>query len=164
MSGTRPCGRWSPKTGRAARPASTFVRSGRGRPPRDPFSTVAVMPRARVLADLTPLRESRDYRLLFSGQVSSYLCRQFTVVAIPIQVFAITHSSLAVGLVGLASLGPLIGFSLAGGAFSDAFYRRRLLLINQVLLAATSAVLAFNATVSHPALCPLYVFGALSAG
>jgi MFS family permease len=122
------------------------------------------MPRARVLADLTPLRESRDYRLLFSGQVSSYLGRQFTVVAIPIQVFAITHSSLAVGLVGLASLGPLIGFSLAGGAFSDAFDRRRLLLINQVLLAATSAVLAFNATVDHPALWPLYVFGALSAG
>jgi MFS family permease len=122
------------------------------------------MPRARVLADLTPLRESRDYRLLFSGQVSSYLGRQFTVVAIPIQVFAITHSSLAVGLVGLASLGPLIGFSLAGGAFSDAFDRRRLLLINQVLLAVTSAVLAFNATADHPALWPLYVFGALSAG
>ena len=59
------------------------------------------MPRARVLADLTPLRESRDYRLLFSGQVSSYLGRQFTVVAVPIQVFAITHSSLAVGMVGL---------------------------------------------------------------
>src|SRR5207302_5549086 len=97
-------------------------------------------------------------------QVSSYLGRNFTVVAIPIQVFAITHSSLAVGLVGLASLGPLIGFSLAGGAFSDAFDRRRLLLINQVLLAATSAVLAFNATADHPALWPLYVFGALSAG
>jgi len=120
--------------------------------------------RRRLFADLTPLRESRDYRLLFSGQVASYIGRQFTVVAVPIQVFAITRSSLAVGLVGLASLGPLIGFSLAGGAFSDAFDRRRLLLINQVLLAATSAVLAYNASGSHPALWPLYLFGALSAG
>jgi ENTS family enterobactin (siderophore) exporter len=47
------------------------------------------MPRAKVLADLTPLRESRDYRLLFSGQVASYIGRQFTVVAIPVQVYAI---------------------------------------------------------------------------
>ena len=117
-----------------------------------------------MLADLTPLRESRDYRFLFGGQVSSYLGRQFTVVAIPIQVYDITHSSLAVGLVGLASLGPLIVFSLAGGALSDAFDRRRLLLINQVLLAATGSVLAYNATVDHPALWPLYLFGALSAG
>jgi len=122
------------------------------------------MPRRRVLADLTPLRESRDYRLLFSGQVASYIGRQFTVVAIPIQVFAITHSSLMVGLIGLASLGPLIVFSMAGGALSDAFDRRRLLLINQVLLAATSTVLALNATLDHPALWPLFLFGALSAG
>jgi MFS family permease len=117
-----------------------------------------------VLADLTPLRESRDYRFLFSGQVASYVGRQFTVVAIPIQVFNITHSSLMVGLVGLASLGPLIMFSLAGGALSDAFDRRRLLLINQVLLAATSTVLALNATLKHPMLWPLFLFGSLSAG
>src|SRR5438045_3467397 len=122
------------------------------------------MPRSRVLADLTPLRESRDYRFLFSGQVASYIGRQFTVVAIPIQVFAIPPSSLVVGLVGLASRGPLIIFSLAGGAMSDAFARRRLLVINQVLLAATSTVLALNATLDHPPLWPLFVFGSLSAG
>ena len=117
-----------------------------------------------MLADLTPLRESRDYRFLFSGQVASYIGRQFTVVAIPIQVYAITKSSLMVGLVGLASLGPLIVFSLAGGAMSDAFDRRRLLLINQVLLAATSATLALNATLKHPMLWPVFLFGSLSAG
>src|SRR5205823_13575016 len=115
-------------------------------------------------ADITPLRESREYRLLFYGQVTSYLGRQFTVVAVPIQVYAITKSSLAVGLVGLASLGPLIGFSLAGRALSDAFDRRRLLLVPQLLLAGTGTVLALNANAAHPALWPLYLFGALSAG
>ena len=58
----------------------------------------------------------------------------------------------------------LIGFSLAGGALSDAVDRRRLLLAVQVVLAATSVALAFNAGAGHPALWPLYVFGALSAG
>src|SRR3954466_12783301 len=114
------------------------------------FSTVALMPRGRLLADLTPLRESRDYRLMFSGQVASYIGRQFTVVAIPIQVYDITHSSLAVGLVGLGSLPLLIGFSLMGGALSDAFDRRRILLAMQVLLAATSVALALNAGFDEP--------------
>ena len=122
------------------------------------------MPKGRVLADLTPLRESRDYRLMFIGQVTSNIGRQVTVVAIPIQVFDITHSSLAVGLVGLASLPPLIGFSLASGALSDAFDRRRLLLLMQFLAAATSVALALNASLGRPALWPLYLFGALSAG
>jgi len=122
------------------------------------------MPRGRVFADLTPLRESRDYRLMFSGQVASYLGRQFTVVAIPFQVWDITKSSLAVGLVGLASLPTLIIFSIGGGALSDAFDRRRILLAMQVVLAGTSAALAVNAGADSPALWPLYVFGALSAG
>src|SRR5436305_7959306 len=119
--GTRRCARSCPRTGPAPRRGSTFWRSGTGTAARPhTFSTVGCMPRSRVLADLTPLRESRDYRFLFAGQVASYIGRQFTVVAVPIQVFAITHSSLAVGLVGLASLGPLIAFSLACGALSDA--------------------------------------------
>jgi len=117
-----------------------------------------------VLADLSPLRESPQYRLLFAGQVASYLGRQFTVVAVPIQVFRQTHSSLAVGMVGLAQLGPLIGFSLIGGALADAVDRRRQLLVVQILSMATSAGLALNAAVAHPPLWPVYVLAACSAG
>ncbi len=73
------------------------------------------MPRPRLLADLTPLRASRDFRLLFAGNSVSYLGRQLTVVAIPYQVFTITDSSLAVGMIGLVTLLPLVTFSLAGG-------------------------------------------------
>ena len=57
----------------------------------------------RLLADLSPLRESRDFRLLFIGGGVSHLGRQLTVVAIPYQVFLITGSSLAVGM-GIATL------------------------------------------------------------
>ncbi|MBV8985949.1 MAG: MFS transporter, partial [Acidimicrobiia bacterium] len=122
------------------------------------------MPRRRVLADLTPLRESRDYRLLFSGQVASYIGRQFTVVAIPIQVFKITHSSLDVGLVSMAQLVPLVAGSLIGGAIADSRDRRRLLMVTLVLLALAGVPLALNARAAHPALWPIIAFSALAAG
>ena len=128
------------------------------RPPR------RIHPRPRLLADLTPLRASHDFRLLFAGNSVSYLGRQLTVVAIPYQVFTITDSSLAVGMIGLVTLLPLVIFSLAGGAIADAIDRRKLLLITQILSAATSAGLALNAGSSSPRLWPIYVLAALSAG
>ncbi len=121
-------------------------------------------PRPRLLADLTPLRVSRDFRLLFTGNAVSYLGRQLTVVAIPFQVFTITGSSLAVGMIGLATIVPLVTLSLAGGAIADAVDRRKLLLVTQLLSAATSAGLALNASSSSPRLWPIYVLAALSAG
>lgn len=121
-------------------------------------------PRPRLLADLTPLRVSRDYRRLFVGAGVSYFGRQLTVVAVPFQVFLMTRSSFAVGMVGLATVGPLVTFSLAGGAVADAVDRRKLLLVTQVLSAMTSAGLALNAGSSAPRLWPIYVLAALSAG
>jgi MFS family permease len=118
----------------------------------------------RLFADLSPLRESRDYRLLFSGQAVSNVGRQVTVVAVPFQVFELTHSSLAVGMIGLASLPPILVLSLVGGAVADAVDRRKLLLVVQVLMGLTSTALALNAMQRHPALWPLYVLGPLASG
>jgi MFS family permease len=118
----------------------------------------------RFLADLSPLRESRQFRLLFIGQMVSWMGRQLTYVAVPYQVYELTHSSLAVGMVGLAALGPLILFSLIGGSVADAMDRRRLLLITQVLMVAMSVGLALNAQRARPSLWPLYVLSALIAG
>ena len=120
--------------------------------------------RRRLLVDLSPLRYSRDYRWLFWGQAVSWLGRQVTAVAIPYQVYLLTESSLAVGLVGLANLGPLVGFTLAGGAVADAVDRRKLLLVTQVLLALASVGLAVNASLDDPVLWPIYVLSALIAG
>jgi MFS family permease len=120
--------------------------------------------RPRLLADVTPLRVSRDFRVLFAGSAISYLGRQLTVVAIPFQVFLITRSSLAVGMVGLVTVVPLVALSLAGGAIADAVDRRKLLLVTQILSASTSAGLALNAGSASPRLWPIYVLAALSAG
>ena len=122
-------------------------------------------PRAarRLLIDLTPIRRSRDFRLLVGGELVSVLGNQLTTVAVPFQVYQLTHSSLVVGLVSVTQLFPLIAGSLLGGSVADAMDRRRLLMIAQVLMAACSAGLAVNADLG-PALWPLFVLPALSAG
>jgi MFS family permease len=115
-----------------------------------------------VLLDLKPLRRSRDYRALLAGLGISVLGNQLTTVAVPFQVYAITRSSLVVGLVSLAQLFPLIFGSLLGGSLVDAVDRRRLLIVVEAIGAAASAGLAVNADVG-PALWPLFVFPALTA-
>ena len=119
--------------------------------------------RARVLIDLAPLRRSRDLRLLVLGELGSVLGTQLTTVAVPYQVYQLTHSSLDVGLVSLAQLFPLIGGALLGGSVVDAMDRRRLLMAAQVLMAGCSAGLAVNTDLGT-SLWPLFVLPALAAG
>jgi MFS family permease len=116
----------------------------------------------RILIDLTPLRRSRDYRTLVSGLGASVLGTQLTQVAVPFQVYAISRSSLMVGLVSLASLFPLIFGSLLGGSLVDAMDRRKILLIVETLGALSSTALALNSDFG-PHLWPLFVFPAFTA-
>jgi MFS family permease len=64
------------------------------------------------------------------------------IVAVAWQVFLLTHSAVALGLIGLFQAIPRIIFSLVGGMFADVFDRRKLLLVIQIVLAVLSAVLA----------------------
>jgi len=116
-----------------------------------------------VFVDISPLRDSRQFRLLFFGQVASRLGQQVTAVAAPIQVFAITGSTLAVGFLGLVQFPALLFGAFLGGALSDAFDRRRILLVGHVLLAATSAALAANAMVDNPSVPIVYALTTLNA-
>ncbi|MFQ5554304.1 MAG: MFS transporter [Acidimicrobiia bacterium] len=117
----------------------------------------------RFFVDITPLRSSRQYRLLFSGQIVSLIGRQLTVVAAPIQVFQLTGSTLAVGLLGLAQFPALLLGSILGGTLSDAMDRRRLLVVTQVLLGATTVGLALNASLSAPSTTAVYALTAANA-
>ena len=118
----------------------------------------------RIFIDLGPLRESRGFRLLFAGEFVEVFGSQLIAVAIPFQVYALTRSSLQVGLVSLAQLLPLIAGALIGGSLGDAFDRRRILLVASALLALTSGGLAVNAAAAHPSLVALYLVSALAAG
>jgi MFS family permease len=94
--------------------------------------------------DTTPLRDP-NYRRLFWGVAATMLGQQMTLVAVPFQVYALTGSSLLVGVTSIVALVPLVVFGLLGGAIADAMDRRRLMLITSVGAAVTSALLALQA-------------------
>lgn len=117
-----------------------------------------------AVVDVTPLREAPGFRWLFLGFFFVQGGRQLTVVAVPFQVYELTGSTLAVGLLGLAQLIPLLLLSLLGGALADAVDRRKILIWSPIVLALTSAGLMWNAAVDHPLLWPLFVLSAVNAG
>lgn len=108
--------------------------------------------RARSLAvDLAPLRDSVPYRALWIGQVVSLIGTQMRLVAVPFQVFELTGSTVAVGLIGLVEVVPLIVFSIIGGALADAFDRRKIIAfatVGLMLDAVALAVLSFSGDAS----------------
>ena len=117
----------------------------------------------RLFVDTTPLRVSPDFRRLWIGQAVSALGLMITAAALPYQVFHQTGSSLQVGLLGLAQLGPLIVFSILGGALADSHDKRRVLLSVTATGFVCSALLALNASLDHPQLWLLYGLGAVSS-
>jgi MFS family permease len=118
----------------------------------------------RVAIDVSPLRASRDFRLLWFGQLVSLTGRQMTTVALPLQVFQLTGSSLAVGLIGLVQVVPLIVLSIAGGAIADRWDRRTVILWAEFGMAGSSGALLAGALAGHPPLWFLYVVTGLQAG
>jgi len=86
----------------------------------------------RVAVDVRPLRHDA-FRRLWLGQGVSVVGFQLTGVAVAVEMFDITRSSLWVGLIGVAALVPLVVFGLYGGAVSDAVDRRRLLVVSSYL-------------------------------
>ena len=87
---------------------------------------------ARTLpTDLTPLRASTDFRRLWIAGTVSEIGHQAAVVTLFYHVYRLTHSSAAVGLIGLAQLLPLMGTALLVGWVIDRVDRRRLLLATE---------------------------------
>ena len=135
-----------------------------GSPPHDP-QPKGFLARARGhLVDVTPLRVSRDFRKLFIGRSISDFGDEIVAVVVPFQVYEITGSTLAVGLIGLVELVPVFVFPIVGGAFADALERRRLTIVTHLILVVMSAFMAVNAFLDEPLLWPLYAFAFVSAG
>ena len=117
-----------------------------------------------ALADLTPLRESADYRRVWFGQSVSSIGQQMTAVALSVQVYTLTHSTFATGVTSLCSLVPLIVLGLYGGAIADTVDRRKLGLVGAAGLAGVSAILTAQAALGLGRVAVLYAAAALQGG
>ncbi|MDA8061279.1 MAG: MFS transporter [Actinomycetota bacterium] len=111
----------------------------------------------RLAVDTTPLRESPPFRRLWVGTGLSSIGSSMTQYAVALQVFLISHSSLDVGLIGLAVAVPTVTVSLTAGALIDRVERRAMVLACTSAQAALSAVLAYQAIAHLGQLWLLYV-------
>lgn len=98
----------------------------------------------RILVDTGPLRQ-RDFRRLWGAGAITAVGAQLTAVAVPLQIYALTGSSVYVGLAGLAGFAPMVAAALGGGAVADAADRRRVLLATNGGLGGTSVLLWLQA-------------------
>lgn len=107
------------------------------------------------------LRRNRDFRFLYMGQFISFIGTMITSVALPYQIYHLTHSTLMVGLLSLAQLLPLLVTALVGGVIADHHNRRTLLLVTELLLAFGCILLTLNAASSAPSLWVLFIVAPL---
>jgi hypothetical protein len=116
-----------------------------------------------LLLDVSPLRASRDFRLLWLSQLATNFGRQFVLVAVPYQVYLLTRSSLAVGLLGIFQAVPIVVSGLYGGALADRLDRRVLQLAGKSVVGAGSLGLALGAVGLRAPVDLLYAIVVVSA-
>ena len=123
----------------------------------DPEVEQVRTPRRGILLDLAPLRVSRAFRWLYFGNIIGGIGAQMTVVAVGLEIYAITGSTLAVALVGVVALVPMIVAGLYGGMLVDAFDRRTVLLASSLLAWGATIGIASLSWLGLEAVWALYV-------
>ena len=113
--------------------------------------------------DITPLKSSRDYRLLYAGQFVSGFGSAISYVVLPWQMYQLTKSSLAVGLLGVVEFVPMFLMAFVGGALADYIDRRRLIFLSEVGLTVCCAVLVANSLLHSPQSWLLFLVAGLFA-
>jgi MFS family permease len=118
----------------------------------------------RLLLDLTPLKVSAPYRRLWVGLGVSNIGQQMTAVAVGLQIWDLTHSSLMVGLAGLFQLVPIVVMGLYGGTLSDAHDRRVIGLVSALGLWVCSFAFLAQSLLSLGSVLVLYLIIAVQSG
>ena len=116
-----------------------------------------------VLTDLRPLQHSADFRRLWVGLTVSQLGQQMAAVTMAYQVYVLSGSTFAVGLLGAYALVPLVLFGLYGGAIVDAFDRRKVALVASLGLWAMSLALVAQALLDVGSVGLLYAIIAVQS-
>ena len=117
-----------------------------------------------MLIDLSPLRASRDYRLLFFGQLVSFFGSMMTFIVVPWQMYQLTQSSAMVGYIYLAEFVPMVCLAFVGGALADFLDKRKMLRMTEIGQTLLTAVLLLNSLLPTPQIWVLFVVVAAHAG
>jgi MFS family permease len=117
-----------------------------------------------MLIDISPLRISRDYRLLFFGQLISAFGTAMSFVVVPMQVYQLTNSTLLVGLLSASEFVLILLLAFVGGAYADFIDKRRMLRLTEIGQTLVTAMLVFNAMLARPQVWVLFVCASLHAG
>jgi MFS family permease len=111
----------------------------------------------QLLVDLTPLREHRDFRLLWFAVAVTFFGSMITYVAIPYQVYRLTGSTWLVGLLGGVEFVAIMTMALVGGALADAVDRRLMVRVTEATLMLLVGLLALNALRDRPSVVLVFV-------
>src|SRR5687768_18586597 len=111
-----------------------------------------------MLLDLSPLRVSRDYRLLFFGQLVSFFGSMMTFIVVPWQMYQLTQSSAMVGYIYLAVFVSMVVLAFVGGERSDYLYKRGIILVTWYEQTVTYIVLYVKWLVCNLQILVVFVF------
>jgi len=117
-----------------------------------------------MLLDLSPLKASRDYRLLFIGQMVSFFGSMMTFIVVPWQMYQLTQSSAMVGYIYLAEFVPMVCLAFVGGALADFLDKRKMLRVTEIGQTCVTAILLINSVLPTPQIWVLFLAVAMHAG
>ena len=128
-------------------------------PTTDPAKLTSAPERQTAFSSL----RHRDFRLLWMGQIVSVTGSQMQLAAINWHIYLLTHSALALGLVGACRAVPIILCSLMGGVVADVMDRRRLMMATQTVMLACSATLALVTSAGLEHVWPIFLLTAIAS-
>jgi MFS family permease len=117
-----------------------------------------------MFLDIGPLRHNLAFRRLFASQFISGLGTMVSYVAVPWQLYQLTHSNAQVGLLGIVELVPVVACGLLGGVVADRVDRKRLLIVSEGLMAVCVSGLLVNSLSASPSVMAIYALVAILQG
>src|SRR5262249_13950112 len=129
--------------------------------PRDPTGLAIMANQSRT--SWSVLRY-RDFRMMYFAQMVAVTGGAIQLAAVNWHIWSLTKNEAALGLVGLVRVIPIIALALLGGVVSDAFDRRRMLLITQAATLIFATILAVAVLTGQESLPIIYLMTAALAG
>src|SRR5215213_7747514 len=117
-----------------------------------------------MLIDISPLKVSRDYRLLFFGQLISFFGSMMTFIVVPWQMYQLTQSSAMVGYIYLAEFVPMVILAFVGGAMADVLDKRKMLRLTEIGQTSVTAIMLINSLLPQPQVWVLFLAVSMHAG